>query len=89
MMRAALWAIALLLIATMVPNSLEVMRRFEPALNFQAAPPRSAQGDSSVALAQSPLVAQLSLRWAALFGLLLLGGTLSLNRISEFLYWQF
>jgi len=89
MMRAALWAIALLLIATMVPNSLEVMRRFEPALNFQAAPPRSAQGDNSVALAQSPLVAQLSLRWAALFGLLLLGGTLSLNRISEFLYWQF
>ena len=88
LVHAAAWVVALLLVATCLPNSLEVMRRFEPALNFRpAAAP--APGRGAGVLPAGRLVAQLDLGWAALFGLMLLFGTLSLNRVSEFLYWQF
>ena len=71
-----LWVAALLLAATVLPNSLETMARFEPALGMKAVAPALWQ-------------ATLAPGWAAGFALLMLGGLLSLNRISEFLYWQF
>ena len=76
-MQAWLWILALGGIALALPNSLEVLARFDPALHFQRA-----RGSTH-------LVAALTGRWAVCFGLLLAGGLLSLNRISEFLYWQF
>lgn len=75
--RAVAWIGALLAIALAAPNSLELMRRFEPALHFQAVP------------AGRQIAVAFNLRWALFFSLLLLAGAMSLNRISEFLYWQF
>ena len=54
------------------------MQRFEPVLGFRA--PAKAPGVLSL---------RLNTAWALFMGLLLLAGVLSLNRISEFLYWQF
>ena len=71
------WIAGLLLIALAMPNSLELMRAFEPAMHFHAPP------------APQRLAAALTLPWALLLGSLFLAGALSLNRISEFLYWQF
>ena len=74
---ALLSVAALAFIATRLPNSIEVMQRFEPVLGYRAPAIKAA------------LTASLSGPWALYFGLLLLAGVLNLNRISEFLYWQF
>jgi alginate O-acetyltransferase complex protein AlgI len=100
---AVVWIAALMWIALRLPNSLEIMNRFEPALGFQlmakagrksapaAASSTSAQADQTPVRANSDpwWSAHLNLRWAAWFGLLFVFGVMSLNRISEFLYWQF
>jgi len=82
---ATLWVVALLLAATMLPNSLEAMKRFEPALGFQ--PPAGATRGAGKT--REAWAAHLTAGWAAWVALLMLLGVLSLNRISEFLYWQF
>jgi D-alanyl-lipoteichoic acid acyltransferase DltB (MBOAT superfamily) len=71
------WILVLGWMALALPNSLEVLARFEPALHIQKS--------------RQPARMELALngRWALAVGLLLAGGVLSLNRISEFLYWQF
>lgn len=73
---AVLWSLALLLLAVVAPNSLQVMARFEPALGMKA-------------VVAGRWQAKLDFRWALLFGLMLLVGLMSLNQVSEFLYWQF
>lgn len=73
---AVLWTLLLLLIATAAPNSLQLMARFEPALG-------------TTALAAARWQVRFDARWASLFGLMLLVGLMSLNQVSEFLYWQF
>jgi alginate O-acetyltransferase complex protein AlgI len=86
LLRTAAWVTALLIVALALPNSLEVMGRFEPALNFDAKAAAMRGGGTGV---WSRLAASFEPRWAAVFGVLLALGVLSLNRISEFLYWQF
>ena len=76
-LQAVAWLAALGAVALWLPNSLELMRRFEPAIAFKADP-------ASRALAVSWHAA-----WGIGLGTLLLLGVMSLNRISEFLYWQF
>ena len=78
LLQSGAWVGALLLAALCLPNSMEVARQFEPALNFRAPAGKPPQ-----------LVMQLNLAWASGLGLMLVAGVLSLNRISEFLYWQF
>jgi alginate O-acetyltransferase complex protein AlgI len=73
-----LWVLALFVVVTCLPNSLEVMQKFEPALHFRVTPATPRR-----------FVVQLSPRWAAGLSVLMLFGLLSLNRISQFLYWQF
>ena len=73
---AVLWCALLLLIAIAAPNSLQLMAKFEPALGMKA-------------LGAARWQASLDARWASLFGLMLLVGLMSLNQVSEFLYWQF
>ena len=70
------WTIALLLAATCLPNSMEMLSRFQPTLGVKAS-------------ASGPWVIALDRRWAMVCALILLAGLLSLNRVSEFLYWQF
>ncbi len=85
---SVLWVLVLLLAATCLPNSLEAMRRFEPALDFQpAAGRKSARGKGQPA--DTRWAAALTPAWAACIAVLLVFGLLSLNRVSEFLYWQF
>lgn len=67
-----------ILLATLAPNTQEVFRRFKPCLEKLTEPkdwPR--------------LIWQPSLRWSLLLALLLCICVLSLNRPSEFLYFQF
>ncbi len=71
-----LWAVVLLVAATTLPNSLELMARFNPALGKKASP-------------VGPWSVSLNARWATVFGVTLLAGVMSLNQVSEFLYWQF
>lgn len=71
-----LWIAVLLGIALIPPNTLEVMRSWQPAITMPAAAPRR-PGFT------------LSPRWAFSTAVLAVAGVLSLGRVSEFLYWQF
>lgn len=74
------WLLALFVIVTRAPNTLELLRNFEPALNFA---PRPAD-----ALAEPPAI-RFGRPWAAAMAGLFVLGALGLNGASEFLYWQF
>ena len=71
-----LWVAALLLIALALPNSQQLLARFEPVLD---AKPGAGTG----------LQVSFNRRWALVISTMFLAGLLSLNRVGEFLYWQF
>jgi hypothetical protein len=75
----ALWSKIFLLhvIVFAMPNTQEVMSRFDPALDFRARSGRQA------------LVASFDRRWAMTLGALGGLGLLAMTRHSEFLYYQF
>lgn len=77
-----IWVLLLLLIALALPNSLQVMARYEPALGIK---PRS---DNKSTLAYvfdwSP-----TLPWAMVMAVLAAIAVTKLGGKSEFLYWQF
>jgi hypothetical protein len=81
------WITLLLAIALVPPNILEISRPFAPAITMPAAT-RSGRLD-----VWSGLVERMTLSLTPLWGLataaLLAIGVLGLNRVSEFLYWQF
>lgn len=76
---ACLWIVGLFLVATRAPNSLDLLRQFEPALYYTAPAGQPA----------GALQLKFTLGWALLMSLFFVLGVLGLNRISEFLYWQF
>ena len=84
---ALAWIAVLLLVALALPNLLEVMRAFEPAITMPATTTAGRIGD----LPRLPawLDWRLSPGWAAVSAVLLAAGFLALNRTGEFLYWQF
>ena len=70
-------------IAFLLPNTQQITRRFEPALDFlPAANPGAPR--FGVWLTWVP-----SRRWAMFLGVLAVASLLSLNRPNEFLYFQF
>ena len=71
-----LWIVALSAIAFLVPNTQEIMRHYEPALDYLVR--------ESNRLAWRP-----SGRWLAVMSIIAALGLISLNRVSEFLYFQF
>jgi len=73
------WVACAAAIAFLLPNTQELMRRFEPALDFAAGAAQRMRG-----LAWQP-----SACWAAAVGVLAVFSLLSLNRPTEFLYFQF
>ena len=85
------WLVALFLIATLAPNSLELLRHFEPALHYvPPKPPKQAKPGVDAGRPSTALPAlQFSLPWAALMAFAFVLGAFGLNRVSEFLYWQF
>lgn len=79
---ACIWLTALFLVATRMPNTLELLASFEPALHFkpQASAPRTAAAQPAIRWSHG---------WALATSAAFVFGTLGLNRASEFLYWQF
>ena len=78
----AAWLGALLLGALALPNTLEVMARYEPALGVRATPtaPRSPLS----VLGWTPTIP-----WALAMSCLVIAAVIQLGGKSEFLYWQF
>ena len=88
-----LWIIALSLIAFMAPNSLDLTRRYRPALGYRYEPPRKSRATARPALARDWGLAALRWRpdvaWSSYVAVLIVGGVLALPQVSEFLYFQF
>jgi alginate O-acetyltransferase complex protein AlgI len=84
---AWIWIAMLLAIALVPPNTLEILRAWEPAITM---PSTTVFGriDPCGGLA-ARLTFSLSPRWALATAALTAFGVLGLNRMSEFLYWQF
>ncbi|MGE5545652.1 MAG: MBOAT family O-acyltransferase [Solirubrobacterales bacterium] len=76
LLELGLWVAALLPIVLFCPNALEIMADYDPAIALGA--PKAGR------LAWYP-----SVRWASASAALMAGGVFALNRVSEFLYWQF
>lgn len=88
---ACAWLVALFLISTRAPNTLELMRNFDPALHFKAVD--AASQPLPMAAAAGPLSRPWEIRWnrpwALTMAALFVTGSLGLSRASAFLYWQF
>lgn len=72
---------ALLAVALLFPNTLQLLAKYEPALGVK---PPKAESRLVRALAWSPSTA-----WAIGLAFVAAAGMLSLGELSEFLYWQF
>jgi hypothetical protein len=86
-MFACLWLGVLFIIVLCLPNSLEIWRQHSPALYFDPNPVDAASVDS-----RPPRLwvqANFNQSWAFACAVFLVFGILGLNRVSEFLYWQF
>lgn len=86
------WIASLLLIALAMPNVLEIMSRYQPALYFDSG--RNVAGAANnrgrvFELIRQYLTFSWSVRWAIALAFLFVLGTIGLSRPSEFLYWQF
>jgi len=77
------WLLLAALLVFLFPNTQEITRRFEPAFDFHPAP--ALEHDTFA----RRLVWQPSRAWAVLMGLCALACVLSLNRPTDFLYFQF
>jgi len=79
---AWLWIAGLLAIAWFMPNVLQILRNYEPALGVSATvPPGEKQ---TIWLSWRPTTA-----WSVGMAVVTAAGILSLGHLSEFLYWQF
>jgi alginate O-acetyltransferase complex protein AlgI len=75
------WIVGALLIALTLPNTLEILDRYEPALGVKPSKTRST--------VHGMLKWDTSLAWSVALAILAVMGMLSLAGPSEFLYWQF
>jgi D-alanyl-lipoteichoic acid acyltransferase DltB (MBOAT superfamily) len=83
-----LWIIGLLCVTLLLPNSIELLSAYEPALGFR---PRGGDKRQSQqpSLRFQALLWRPDWRWAIGLAALSVAGLLQLNRVSDFLYWQF
>jgi alginate O-acetyltransferase complex protein AlgI len=84
------WLILLMAFVWFLPNTQQIMARAHPAFNFSGDPKRDAMPAASL----SPVLTRklswnMSLTWALGIGILCFAGLSSLNRVSEFIYFQF
>jgi len=75
------WVTVAGFLAFLFPNTQQIMRRFEPALDYR---PRADSEPSVIKLDWTP-----GARWAGALGICFLFSLLSLTRPAEFLYFQF
>ncbi len=85
------WMVFLLAVAWLMPNTLEIFRKFRPALDFKSPlePARGADAQGAHGLARRSPVWQLSTSWAIGTAVVATIGILALGQPTEFLYWQF
>jgi len=83
-----LYCIALLLLAIILPNSLDMMRNYNPALNYSLK-----RNERDELFFNNKLTSLLIWRpgrvWAVICGAGFAVGLMSLQKLSVFLYWQF
>jgi hypothetical protein len=78
------WVIALLSIALLLPNGIAMLRQYNPVLNEG----KTLFTDTTLTrFLDKGVTMNRALAWLAAFGLFL--GLSAMNRVSEFLYWQF
>lgn len=77
------WIVFAAVITFVFPNTQEITRLYEPALDFRPSPDGT-PGKIARALIWSP-----TRTWAIAFGVLALASLLALNRPADFLYFQF
>jgi len=76
------WILMLLLIALLLPNSVQIMARYEPVLGVKQLTPDN--GRLARVLAWNPTIP-----WAVVMAALAAAAIMRLGGESEFLYWQF
>ena len=89
------WVVVLFVASTRLPNSLELTRRYEPALDFE--PPAETEPTTAAAPASPrrarrtwiPREIALNGAGAAWLAFLFIAGVLALSRGGGFLYWKF
>ncbi len=81
LMNAMIRISVLLAIALLMPNTLQILAAYEPALGFKPA--------KTASRLQPMLTWTPSRTWAIGMACVALAGVLSLGELSEFLYWQF
>ena len=88
---AIAWIVCLLAIAWLSPNTLQIFRRYEPALDFTPDPAACDDHDKGrlARLVDTVSTWRLSARWAVVTGLTASIGILALGQPTVFLYWQF
>ncbi len=77
-----LWLAAMALVVFFMPNTLQIMARFEPALGTSA-------GSGAATGLGGRIRWVPSAAWAVLIAVAAVAGVLQLGGVSEFLYWQF
>jgi D-alanyl-lipoteichoic acid acyltransferase DltB (MBOAT superfamily) len=82
LVRTATWIVALLLIALRLPNSLQLMAHYEPAIGVH--PGKGDQNRLASLLAWRP-----TLPWSIGISAVAVASVIRLGGKSEFLYWQF
>lgn len=91
-MLSLIWIACLLMVAWMMPNTLEIFRKYQPALDFKPSATQTAgRGGSRMTglLANRIRPWRLSTAWAIGTALVATVGILALGQPTEFLYWQF
>jgi alginate O-acetyltransferase complex protein AlgI len=83
------WLAFWILFLWVMPTTQELMRNFNPAFGFRAAPPAPFLRIPALMRAQAALVWRPNLAWAAATALIAAGAVMGLTRVSEFLYFQF
>ncbi|MEO8132700.1 MAG: MBOAT family O-acyltransferase [Betaproteobacteria bacterium] len=85
------WLGVLFVIVTRMPNSLELLAPFRPALDFPGQEPETAVSSGAGPDGVQPIHKDLVRRrfGPAFVALMAVAGVLGLQRASEFLYWQF
>lgn len=66
------------------PNTQQIMRRFQPAMHYDARADDPARKCGLIKIIWKP-----NIFWATVIGLLFMVNLLSLNKVSEFIYFQF
>jgi len=85
---ATKWIVAFLAVVWFCPNSHELLKSHQPALEYAQDPPKVSLAPTPLRLGRL-LTWQPNLVWALLLAALMVAGVLNMSRPTDFIYWQF